>query len=117
MRLSFLSLVSPVRAIRDLRAFLAHRQKHELVFFVLAVAITMLIIVGFYKDSSFEKPYQREIIYVENWRADRTDAEIYAKQRYDWYVKARRDADRELRKQRSRESFKKVDDKLESWGL
>ena len=115
--MKYFSRMSPLTAIRDLRVFLSHRQKHELVFLALSVLITGLLIGGFIKDSRIEKVYKRDIIYVESWPADRTDEQVRAQQAKDLPGEiARKEAF--ARKQAERRAqFKRVDDKLESWGL
>lgn len=115
--MNFFSRMSPFTAIRDLRVFLSHRQKHELAFLALSVVITTLLIAGFVKDSHIEKVYKRDIIYVQNWRADRTDEEVRAQQAKDLPGElARKEAFAKKQAER-RAQFKRVDDKLESWGL
>ena len=108
---------APTRAVRDLRLFLSQRKRHEVVLLFLAFMATTLVIVAFVKDSHFEKPYERKIVYVQNWRADRSDAVIHAQQQLDWYKKSTTDAQMEIRAREKRESFKRLDDKLESWGF
>jgi hypothetical protein len=61
-------------AVRDLRGFMAARERHEIIAAVAAVAITAFIIFAFWKDSYAER--QPRIIYVNNWPANRSDAEI-----------------------------------------
>lgn len=113
----FFSRMSPFRAIRDLRVFLSHRERHELWFFALAVVTTGLLIGGFVKDSSVEKPYTRDIVYVQSWPADRSDAEIRAQQLKDLPAERARKAEIEKFQRERRESFKRVDEKMERWGL
>lgn len=109
--------VSPLRAIRDLRFFLAQRQKHELVFAFLSIAITVLLIAGFYVDSHFEKPWKRDIQYFETYKLDRTDEEIRARLAKDFerdkVVKAKLAAE----KQKRMESFQRLDKKMDDLGL
>lgn len=115
--MNFFSRMSPVTAIRDLRVFLAHRQKHELAFLALSVLITGLLIGGFVKDSRVEKVYKRDIIYVQNWRADRTDEEVRAQQAKDLPGEIARRKAFEKKQAERRAQFKRIDDKLESWGF
>jgi hypothetical protein len=99
--------VSPFRAIRDLRVYLAQRQRHELVFAFLSVAITTLILVGFYVDSKFERPWKRNIQYFENWPANRSDEEI----------RARLAADLIKDKEERMKSFQRLDKKMDDLGI
>ncbi|UVO51082.1 hypothetical protein M0208_11340 [Sphingomonas sp. SUN019] len=115
--MQFFARLSPFRAIRDLRFFLHQRQPHELGFLALAIVVTGVILIGFAKDSHIEKTYRPNIIYVQQWRLDRTDEQIRAQQKVD---QAKRDIeDAALEKQRAERqaTFKRIDDKLNRWGL
>lgn len=113
----FLALFSPMRAVRDLRQFLAQRKKHELVFATLSLACVVLTLVAFTKDSKFEKPYKREIVYFESWPLDRSDEQIQARLAVDAPIEAKKKAEIKRREAERRASFKRLDDKLERWGL
>jgi hypothetical protein len=80
-------------AWRDLRDFLASRQRHQFVFAALSVAICALLVAGFYHDSKF--PWQDRIVYVQSWPANRTDAEIIAQQKVDRIAKQKAQAERQ----------------------
>lgn len=55
----------------------------------MAIVLPALILVGFYADGKTNlAPPRRTLIYAENWRADRTDAEIVAQQKIDAEAKA-----------------------------
>jgi hypothetical protein len=115
---SYLSRFSPVRAWRDLRLFLSYRQRHELVFLILALGITSLLIAGFYVDSKIEKPYQPpEIVYFESWGSDRTDQQIKAQQAIDKVKKDEQIAAFKRKQEERKAEFKRLNDKLERWGL
>jgi hypothetical protein len=113
----FLQFISPRRAWRDLRGFLASRRRHELLFALPALILTILVIIGFYLDSRVEKPYERNIIYAESWPIDRSDAEIHAQQIIDQAKKEKAKAAAEKRAEERREQFKKVDDWLTNHGI
>lgn len=115
--MQFLARMSPFRAIRDLRLFLHQRQKHELVFFVLSVVLTGLVLIAFAKDSKIEKVYRPNIVYVQQWRLDRTDAEIRAQQAIDAPIKQKKIDDQKRREAELQAQFKRLDDKLTKWGL
>lgn len=110
-------LFNPAYAIRDFIEFARARERHELGFLALSIGITAVIGWGFVHDSHFERPYKREIIYVESWPADRTDAQIIAQQKID-SEKARveREAFEKERAARQAE-WKRIDDQLNSWGI
>ena len=113
--MSFLRYISPLRAIRDLRLFLAQRRPHELWFMMLAMAITLLVLFVFVKDSHVPTPYKRNIIYVQNWRLDRTDAEIRAQQKIDQAKKHAEEAEFQARLKKRQEEFKRLDKNVSKW--
>ncbi len=94
---------SPMAAWRDLKAFLGQQQRHKIVFGAIAIAMPCLIVFGFYVDSDI-KP-EAQIIYVENWPADRTDAQIKAQQKID---QAKRDKERAERQRQYQELEKRL---------
>ncbi|WP_375244304.1 hypothetical protein [Sphingomonas parapaucimobilis] len=115
--MSFFGRFSPVRAIRDLRLFLSQRQPYELVFLMIAVGITGFFIYALARDDYVPVPYKPDIIYVEQWRADRSEAEILAQQKIDYVKKKQRLAEEKAAKDQRQAEFKKVDDALSKWGI
>jgi len=115
--MSFFGRFSPVRAIRDLRFFLSQRQPYELVFLMIAVGITGFFIYAFARDDYVPVPYKPNIIYVEQWPADRTDVQIRAQQKIDYVKKKERLAEEKAAQDQRRAEFKKVDDALTKWGF
>jgi len=115
--MNFFSRFSPLRAINDLRFFLAQRQPYELGFLALSIVIVALLIAGFVHDSHEERPYKRNIIYVQQWPLSRTDAEIHAQQKIDGVEQTKRIAEQKKRDEATRAEFKKLDDRLKAYGL
>lgn len=115
--MSFFSRMSPWRAYKDLRQFLATRERYEVGFLALAMMIPGFLIYAFVQDSYVEPEYKRNIVYVEQWPADRTDAQIRAQQAIDAPIKAKRLAEIEAAEKQRQAQFKKVDDQLTRWGL
>lgn len=74
---------SPKRAWADLRDYLAEGRRHKILFLLLALAATWVIIWGFLIDSKTNIMPGPQIIYVQDWSADRTDADIIAQQKID----------------------------------
>ena len=111
------SRFSPLAAYRDLRFFLSNRQPHELWFLIAALCVTSFLVYAFAKDSYAEPVYRPKIIYVEQWPADRTDAQIEAQQKIDAPIKAKAVAEQKAREDAQRESFKRLDDKLKAMGI
>lgn len=115
--MSFLRTISPLRAYRDLRQFLGQRKPYELVFLFLALAVTWTIMFAIASNSKVEKVYRPNIIYVEQWSANRTDAEILAQQKIDG-PKEKAAAEAQKRQQEELQaSYKRLDDKLKKYGL
>lgn len=109
---------SPRVAWRDLKLFLSQRRKHEIVFAMLAIFFPAMIIWGFYIDSDFEKAYERpEIIWVKNYEAGRTRADIVAQQQRDLpgEIAERQRIEKLLAERRA--PFKRLDKKLDDAGL
>ena len=111
------SRFSPIVAYRDLRLFLSQRQPYELIFLIAALGVTSFLIYAFMKDSYVEKEYRPNIVYVEQWPANRTDAEILAQQKIDAPIQAKRRAEQKAREDAQRASFKRLDDKLKAMGI
>jgi hypothetical protein len=115
--MNFFRRVSPIRAFADLRTYLGRRRPHEMVFLALAFALTVGMFQLFMIDSRIVRPYTRDIVYFQQWRADRTDAQIRAQQLIDLpKEKAARDAQAKADAQR-RLAFKHMEDQLKAVGL
>ena len=115
--MNFFSRMSPWRAYKDLRAFLATRERYELGFLALAMGITGFLVYAFAHDSYVEPVYKRDIVYVQQWSADRTDAQIRAQQAIDAPIKAKQMVEAQAAREKKQAEFKKVDDQLSRWGL
>lgn len=103
------------RAYRDVRRFLAKRKPYELWFLLLAMVLTMLILVAFAIDSNIKVPYKENIIYVQSWPANRSEAEILAQQKIDTAKKAELDAEIKRREDERQAEFKKLDKAVSGW--
>ncbi|MBB4640953.1 hypothetical protein [Rhizorhapis suberifaciens] len=97
--------VSPKRAWVDLRDYLAEGRRHKLLLLALALAMTWVIIWGFLLDSKTNTAPGKQIIYIENWTGDRTDADIIAQQKIDLLK-------REAAIKRKQQDFRKVADQF-----
>ncbi|MES1974631.1 MAG: hypothetical protein V4472_19410 [Pseudomonadota bacterium] len=115
--MSFLRSISPIRAYRDLRLFLSQRKPHELIFLVLALAITWAVMFAIASNSTVQKIYRPNIVYVQQWPENRTDAEIIAQQKIDGPIEKQREE--EIRKQQAetQAAYKRLDDKLKKYGF
>ena len=97
--------VGPRAAFSDLGAFLRQRSREQVIGGALAVLMTIIIMILFFVDSTINTAPPARIIYVESFRADRTDAEIIAQQKKD---QAEKEA---LAKERQRQ-FQELEKKL-----
>lgn len=109
--------ISTVGALADLRNALRIRHRYQFWFLLAAAIVTGLILFGFYKDSVFKAPYKREIIYFQNWRADRTLDEIIAQQKIDEPIRQKKIAEEKAKAEKRRQEYKKIDDKLKEIGI
>ena len=116
--MSFFTRFAPVGAIMDLRRYLASRPPYEIGGLFGAIAVTMVVVTVLVQDSSSIKvPYERKIIYVEQWSANRTDAEIIAQQKIDKVKRDRELAELDRVKKKKQAEFKRLDDKLRAYGF
>lgn len=115
--MSYFARFSPVSAYRDLRLFLSYRKPYELGFLALALVVTTLVVAGFVHDSHAEKPYRKNIIYVQQWPADRSDAAIVAQQKIDQVIRHKEKAELERQQKELQAQYKRLDDKLKAMGL
>ena len=115
--MNFFRRVSPIKASNDLWSYVRRRRPHQMVFLTLAGALTFGMFQLFMFDTRIVRPYTRDIVYVQQWRADRTDAQILAQQKIDLpKEKAAREAQARADAQR-RLAFKHMEDQLKAGGL
>lgn len=97
--------VGPRAAISDLAAFMRQRSREQVIGGVLALLSTIIIVILFLVDSKINTAPPAQIVYVESWTENRTDAEIIADQKK--HQAERRAA--ELEKQRQ---FQRLENRL-----
>ena len=73
--------VGPRAALRDLTAFMKQRSREQLIGASLAVLVTLIIVIIFFLDSKVNTAPPPQVIFVENYGPDRTDADIIRDQR------------------------------------
>ena len=115
--MTLLRFFAPMRAYQDLRLFLSQRRKHELVFLALSLAITYLIIFYMIHDSKIVRDNRPVIIYVQQWPANRTDAEIIAQQKIDSVEQTKREEAAKKRDAENQAAWKRIDDGLKKYGI
>ena len=95
----------PSVALRDLMAFLRQRSREQVVGATLAVLVTIIIVIIFLVDSQINTAPPQQVVYVDLYDSNRTDAEIVADQKKD---QAEREA---LARERQRQ-FQELEKKL-----
>lgn len=74
---------SPWAALADLRAFMRQRSREQVIGGALAFLVTAIILIEFLVDSKINTAPPPQVVYVESWPENRTDAEIVADQKKD----------------------------------
>ncbi len=92
--------VGPRAALRDLAAFLRQRSREQVIGGALALLATAIIVIEFLVDSNMGTAPPAQIVYVESWNANRTDAEIIADQKKDQAAKRAYQAEKQRQFQR-----------------
>jgi len=101
---------SPRALWADLRLFWSTRPRHQWGAALLAVAIPISIFTAFYFDAQTNILPPEELTFIDSWRADRSDAEIKAKQKADA-------AAREARRRERQRQFQELDQSLNRMGI
>jgi len=104
-------LSRPSVIARDLRIFLFGDRRYKLVFATLAVAVTSLLVTMLIIESWWGvEPQGKQIVYAQDFPANRTDAEIIAQQKIDQKIVDKARAER-------RAAFQRLDDAMTRHGL
>ncbi|MCL6741524.1 hypothetical protein LZ518_10305 [Sphingomonas sp. RB56-2] len=98
-------MVGPRAALRDLTAFLRQRSQEQLIAAALAVLVTIIIVIIFFVDSKINTAPPPQVVYVESYGPDRTDAQIIADQK-------KASEERRKAEQARQEEFKKLEKKF-----
>lgn len=77
----FPPMFGPRAALADLKAFLRQRSREQVIAAALAVLVTIIILIIFFVDSKINTAAPPTVVFVENYPATRTDAEIKADQK------------------------------------
>ena len=65
----------------DLKAFTRERSRVQWMAAVVAIVMPVVIVAGFYHDSTTNIGPGEQLIYVDSWSVNRTDAEIIVDQK------------------------------------
>lgn len=91
---SYLSLMSwfprpstPREAFRDLAAFMRHRSREQVIGGSLALLVTAIIVIEFVVDAKIGTAPPPQVIEVNLYPSNRTDAQIIADQKKDMAAK------------------------------
>lgn len=91
---------SPGAAFRDLAAFMRHRSREQVIGACLALLVTAIIVIEFLVDSKMDTSPPPQVVDVQLYSSNRTDAQIIADQKKDQAEKeAQKKADQEQYKQ------------------
>ncbi|MBA3525986.1 MAG: hypothetical protein M3438_09705 [Pseudomonadota bacterium] len=97
--------VGPRAAFKDLAAFLRQRSREQVIGLALSLLVTSILVIEFLVDSKINTAPAPQVIYVETYNANRTDAEIIADQQKS---QAEREA---IRAERQRQ-FQKLENRF-----
>lgn len=89
--------VGPRAALSDLKAFLKQRSREQVIGACLAVLVTIIIVIIFIVDSKINTAAPPQVVWVESYGPERTDADIRADQKKA--SEERRKAEEEKRRQ------------------
>ena len=91
---------SPTGALRDLIAFMRHRSREQVIGASLALLVTAIIVIEFLVDSKMNTAPEPQVVEVQLYAPNRTDAQIAADNKKDQAAKeAAKKADQEQFKQ------------------
>jgi hypothetical protein len=97
--------VGPRAALRDLTAFLRQRSREQLLGASLAVLVTIIILIIFFVDSKINTAPPQQVVFVENYGPDRTDADIIRDQK-------KASEDRRKAEEHRRQEYRKLQKQL-----
>jgi hypothetical protein len=91
---------SPRAALRDLAGFIRHREREHVIGAALAFLVTLIIVIEFVVDAQIGTKPPPQVVDVELYSSNRTDAEIIADQKKDMAEKlaAQKEKQRQFQK-------------------
>ena len=96
---------TPAAALRDLFAFMRQRSREQVIAACLAVLITAIIVIEFIVDPQIGTAPPPQVVEVELYSPNRTDADIAAEQKKD-------QAEKEAWQKKRQQQFKKLEKQL-----
>jgi hypothetical protein len=91
---------SPRALLDDLRTFWRARPRGHWIAALLAAVMTSAIVIAFLIDSQSLSDPREQIIFLDSWPANRTDAQIRAQQKADLEARTRAEAEHRRQLQR-----------------
>lgn len=92
---------SPRAALRDFLAFVRQREREHVIGAALAILVTLIIVIEFLVDSKVNTAPPPEVVEVQLYPANRTDADIVRDQKKDM-------AEREAAKKADQQQYKQL---------
>jgi hypothetical protein len=109
---------SPRVAWRDAISFMRQRRPHQIVFVALAIGIPILVVLAFMNEFNRAPEWHPpEVMYVKQWSAERTRAEIMAQQARDLPAELAKKKQIEEFQAEQRAQFKRARDALRKVGI
>jgi hypothetical protein len=96
---------SPVAAFRDLAAFMRHRSREQVIGGALALLVTAIIVIEFVVDAKIGTAPPPQVVEVELYPPNRTDAQIIADQKKDQAKKEAAQKERQRQFQKLEKQF------------
>ena len=106
----FLRPSGPRALWKDIRNFWRNRPRGQWIAAALAVTATSTIVILFILDSRTLVPKREQVIFLDSWPANRSDAEIQTKQKADL-------AEREAAEAAHRRRLQEIDQSLNRLGI
>jgi hypothetical protein len=96
---------SPLAAFRDLAAFMRQRSREQVIGASLALLVTGIIVIEFVVDAKMGTAPPPQVVEVQLYPANRTDAQIIADQKKDMAAKEAADKERQRQFQKLEKRF------------
>ena len=96
---------SPREALKDLAAFMRQRSREQLIGGALAVLVTAIIVIEFLVDANIGTAPPAQIVEVELYPANRTDADIVADQKKEMAERAAFEKEKQRQFQKLEKKF------------
>jgi hypothetical protein len=96
---------TPRAALRDLAAFMRQRSREQVIGGALALLVTAIIVIEFLVDAKINTAPPPQVVTVELYASNRTDADIIADQKKDQAAKEAAQKERQRQFQKLENQF------------